>query len=571
MLLSSTSNDLNLKTHLSILQDSSERFAHSAAFKIPSTESTSSGIPRWDTITFKQFHDDVELCARHWARQLNVRGGVPPKSVVGLWIGGYTYSDVLHIYGISKAGYVPQLFSLRLPNPTVIYELLQKAGAKALVCDEGTLSSIAGQATDSPVPIFTATSLSNIELSSGSLLHEINDSYLTSEEQPINPSDCAFVFHTSGSTSGSPKLVPCNYRWLDAVARKASQLCVPIGRNGQDVSTWIGSMCHIGQTTMLICLMQYGTCIVQPRRFPYPADELAAMVEHCNVNRIWQFSAFFSALLRTARQNPRFIRVLAGLDEVTTCGMALSKEDQDFAYKSGVNLQEIFGSTELGGSTLVSIGGEDPNTRRHLRPLSGLAYEFRPVHTSMDEDDLELDNAGHQSTNHLLEFVVSKDSGDCPDISLRNPEDGDFHTGDLFIEVGPGRYIFVGRDDDWIKTENSLRCDTKSIEDNARAMCGSLISDCIVVGTGRPSPVLFIENPATDVEVSKLKKDIWRKIRPFHKRRYVHESITSAEMIIVVPVGSLPRTASKGNIRRKTVEEDFRAQLDKLYGVSNFS
>ncbi|KAJ3903806.1 acetyl-CoA synthetase-like protein [Lentinula edodes] len=562
----SSSSKPKLLTHLSILRDSSERFARSAAFKVPSVESTSTGIPRWDTITFKQFSDDVQLCARYWARELNIRGNIPRKSVVGLWIGGYTYSDVLHIYGISKAGYVPQLFSLRLPDPTVIFELLQKAGARALVCDQGTSSSIGDQGMmNSPVPIFTAISFSDIEVSSRSLLQDVNDSYLVSEEEPVDPSDCAFVFHTSGSTSGSPKLVPCNYRWLDAVARKASQLCVPLNKNGQDVSTWIGSMCHIGQTTMLICLMQYGTCIAQPKRFPYPADELAAMVEHCNVNRIWQFSAFFSALLRAARSNPDFLRVLVGLDEVTTCGMALSKEDQDFAYKSGINLQEIFGSTELGGSTLVSLGGEDPNTRRHLRPLSGLAYEFRPVNTSAQAED---GDSGHQSTNRLLEFVVLAASGDCPDVSLRNPEDGDFHTGDLFIEVGSGKYIFAGRDDDWIKTESSLRCDTKSIEDNARAMCGSLISECIVVGTGRPSPVLFVESTA-GVDETKLKKDIWRKIRQFHRRRYIHESITSADMIIVVPPGSLPRTASKGNIRRKAVEEEYKTQLDKLFGVTD--
>jgi acyl-coenzyme A synthetase/AMP-(fatty) acid ligase len=251
--------------------------------------------------------------------------------------------------------------------------------------------------------------------------------------------------------------------------------------------------------------------------------------------------------------------MLISLDEVTTCGMALSQEDQDYAYSNGINLKEIFGSTELGGSTLVSVGGKDPSTRHHLRPLAGFSYEFRPTHSDADLDV-------HQSTSRLLEFVVLPESGDCPDISLRNPDDGNFHTGDLFIEAGPGTYIFAGRDDDWIKTENSLRCDTKSIEDNARAMCGPLISECIVVGTGRPSPVLFVESDG-EVPERKLKKEIWKKIRHFHSRRYLHEKIT-AEMIIVIPKGSLPRTASKGNIRRKAVEEAFKARLDKLYGVS---
>lgn len=107
----------------------------------------------------------------------------------------------------------------------------------------------------------------------------------------------------------------------------------------------------------------------------------------------------------------------------------------------------------------------------------------------------------------------------------------------------------------------------RSIEDNARAMCGTLISECIAVGTARPSPVLFVETEA-EMDESKLKREIFRKIRQFHSRRYTHESITSAKMIIVVPKGTLPRTASKGNIRRKAVEEEYRTQLDELYNVS---
>ncbi|KAF5389415.1 hypothetical protein D9757_004334 [Collybiopsis confluens] len=550
----------SLNTHLSILQASSKRFANSAAFKIPSARSTASAVPTWDTITFKQFHDDVELCAKFWARELYLRSNVQPKSIVGVWIGGFAYSDIVHIYGLSKAGYVPQLFSLRLPNPTVIFELLHKAGAKALICDSGTIGSITPSTTAGNLPILSACPFPDVQALAQTLVTEVPNSYLTTNEEPVDPSEYVFVFHTSGSTSGSPKLVPCTYRWLDAIARKASQLCVPKDLNRQDVSTWIGSMCHIGQTTMLICLMQYGTCVVQPNSFPFSAGELMSMTEHCHVNRIWQFAAFFSAHLRAARQNPKILAMLANLEEVTTCGMALSQEDQDYAYNNGIKLMNIFGSTELGGSTMISVGGSDAATRHHLRPLTGYSYEFRPTHPE------EASNDEYQSTNRLLEFVVLSDSGDCPDISLRNSNDNSFHTGDLFIEVAHGRYVFAGRDDDWIKTENSLRCDTKSIEDNARAMCGSLISECIAVGTGRPSPVLFVEsNP--EVFENKLKKEIWRKIRHFHSRRYIHESITSSNMIIVVPKGSLPRTASKGNIRRKAVEEEYKVQLDKLYDV----
>ncbi|KAJ3891354.1 hypothetical protein GG344DRAFT_76959 [Lentinula edodes] len=536
---------LSLLTHLNILKDSSERFSNRAVFKIPSEESTSTGIPHWETITFKQFYDDVELCAKYWARELGSK--VPSNSVVGMWIGGFTYSDVLHIYAVSRAGYIPQLFSLRLPNPVVIYELLAKANASALICDSLTSGFIDGNC---PIPVLHAPVFTDIDFA------------LSSEPAPLfpacGPSDCAFIFHTSGSTSGSPKLVPCNYRWLDAVARKANQTAVPRDSNRQDVSTWLGSMCHIGQTTLLISLMQYGTCIIQPKRIPCATEELIEMIKFGNLNRLWQFATFFSIHLKAARKDPKLLSLLVSLEEVTTCGMALSQEDEAFAYQSGIKLKNIFGSTECGGTTLVSIGGNDPTTRHHLRPLQGLSYAFVPIASTAEE---------HQSTARLFEFVVLSDSGDCPDVSLRQ-SDGHFHTGDLFQEVGLGSYVFAGRDDDWIKTENSLRCDTKSIEDNARAMCGTLISECIAVGTGRPSPTLFVETNS-ELDESKLKREIFRKIRHFHSRRYIHESILSPRMIIIVPKGTLPRTASKGNIRRKAVEEAYKSRLDELYASGN--
>ena len=95
-------------------------------------------------------------------------------------------------------------------------------------------------------------------------------------------------------------------------------------------------------------------------------------------------------------------------------------------------------------------------------------------------------------------------------------------------------------------------------------MCGNLIATCIVVGSGRPSPVMFIE-PGVDMDHDKLKKEIIRKTRHFHSRRYLHERIISPDMLLIVPRHSLPRTATKGNIRRKAVEEAYKDLLDQIY------
>jgi hypothetical protein len=116
--------------------------------------------------------------------------------------------------------------------------------------------------------------------------------------------------------------------------------------------------------------------------------------------------------------------------------------------------QNVFGSTEC-GPMLLSIGGKG-HTARLLRPLEGVSYGFSPIDPSTPSEST------HQSTGRMLELVILSESRDCPALHMRRA-DGHFHTGDLFQEVSPGLYVSRGRNDDWIKSDNGLRCDTKCV------------------------------------------------------------------------------------------------------------
>ena len=317
-------------------------------------------------------------------------------------------------------------------------------------------------------------------------------------------------------------------------------------------------MCHIGQTFMLLGALQHGSCTIQPTQIAFSSRELMEMVTRCRLNRLNQFATFLVGHLRGSRKDGKLLATLQGLDEVLYSGLALPQEDEEYAYLHNIPLRNLFGSTEC-GAMLLSMGGNGSDAK-YLRPIEGTSYGFFPTTP-------EPQSGVHQNANmQLKELVILSESGDCPDPSLRST-DGHFHTGDLFLEPIPGHYISRGRDDDWIKSQNSLRCDTKAIEDNVRATCGDLVSDCIVVGNGRPSPALFVE-PKTEMNEERLKKDIIRRTRHFHSRRYLHERITSTKFIFIVPKGTLPRTATKGNIRRRAVEDAFKDMLDNVYGTS---
>ena len=105
----------------------------------------------------------------------------------------------------------------------------------------------------------------------------------------------------------------------------------------------------------------------------------------------------------------------------------------------------------------MSIGGKGQDALL-LVPVEGVSYGFFPIES---DDEPSTSTVAHQSsTGPLLEFVVLSESADCPDVSLRSA-DGHFHTGDLFLEVKPGKYLFRGRRDDWIKCGHGAKCDTK--------------------------------------------------------------------------------------------------------------
>ena len=331
-------------------------------------------------------------------------------------------------------------------------------------------------------------------------------------------------------------------------------------------------MSHIGQTFMLMGFLQHGSCTVQPTALPFSSDELLDMVNRCGLNRLNQFASFLGTHLRNSRTNPALLAALKGLDELLYTGLPLAVEEEAWAYKNGILIRNCFGSTEV-GAMMLSVGGRGSDAPQ-LRAIEGTAYSFIPATpTPSTEADSDSETGYTDANQRLLELVILSHSGDCPHPSLRGP-DGHYHTGDLFIEVAPGRYVSRGRDDDWIKSATALRCDTRAIEENVLATCADLVAACVVVGNGRPSPALFVEpklaagNACSDADAERLKRDIVRRTRHFHSRRYVHERIDSPAFVVVVPSGTLPRTATKGNIRRRAVEEKFREELDRIYASS---
>jgi len=301
--------------------------------------------------------------------------------------------------------------------------------------------------------------------------------------------------------------------------------------------------------------MVHGACIVKMPKTNFAFDEIVDMVERCGLNMLSQFPPFLIAHIRRSRSDPKVLSVLKNMKRITFGGTVLPKEEEEWACSQQMPLLNVFASTET-GMTLASALGEV-----ELRPVTDSGCIFQPA---LCEESLE---GADVVRKQILELVIPPISLCCPDESYC-AADGNFYTGDLFHEVRPGVFVYQGRNDDWVKTDNALRCNTKAIEDEVHKLCSDLVLTCVAVGHMRPAPTLFVEPANLNIDHDTVKAEIVRRLKPFSDTRYVHEKMVNPNHIIVVEPNVLPRTATKGNIRRQAVEQMFKVQLDALYGVS---
>jgi acyl-coenzyme A synthetase/AMP-(fatty) acid ligase len=135
-----------------------------------------------------------------------------------LRITGVKYSDLAHIYGLARAGFIIEVLNANCTIP-IIRDLFAKTGGKALIFDRKFASLV----DDLSLPSLVIPELSDLPAVS-SPLPALPD---------VTPDDIALIFHTSGTTSGLPKPVPETHRWLKCQAQVQwpnLMQCYPDGR-----------------------------------------------------------------------------------------------------------------------------------------------------------------------------------------------------------------------------------------------------------------------------------------------------------------------------------------------------
>ncbi|KAF9263032.1 acetyl-CoA synthetase-like protein [Marasmius fiardii PR-910] len=574
---------ITFQTPLTHLQQAVARWPSSPAFKIPITVGEGRSFAGYNIITYTDFDNDIVRYAKYWSAKLS-KSDITPGEVVTLCLEGDKYTDFLHIFGLLRAGFVVHCMSFGSfsDSADVLPSIFGKVDTNALIFEQGWFDPTSLQAQESIRHIKFHPSLTIREPPG---LHEDGTYGYEDHELPpiptldeIQPEQIAMIYHTSGTVSGIPKIVPYSYRRLGALIIKAKLYVVPSNTtegNGscQETWTWMDHSADLAQFTRIMSSLHYGCSIIQCK--PTSVTELKTMVEFGGLDRAMMFPALLTRFLRQSREDSEVLALLVGLKGINSSGGSVSPRDLRYAKQEGINIKICFASNE---SAATFVGKEfqslDVDADDELRYL----YSITEV---MGDEASRL--FAHRFVPYeggeLKELVLLPNSADCPHKSFCNPEDGCYHTGDLFQEIPaetdsePKRYLFRGRKDDWIMMMDASKCDAGAIENDVRQTCDDLVLECVVVGTHRPSPALIVEAKDDTVAImetrnAELRREIFRRITSLdsHRKRFEFERIESPERIIVVPARSLIRTAKKGIVRRQKMEEAFEKELDRVYG-----
>ncbi|GLB41447.1 putative AMP-binding enzyme [Lyophyllum shimeji] len=508
----------------------------------------STTVPSWTSISYGTYLNDLNNAAAYWKCHLD-RLGVQENEVVGIWVTGLHYADLVHLYALIRAGFIPQVFNLAmLSKGPMINELLHVRAGKAFIYDK----YYAAEVQHVRVPTAVIPELSSIPVTPPSQLGSLPQA---------QDEDVAVIFHTTGTTSGRPKSVPQTHKWLKCQSQVNWPGAWQGGDGSQKCFNNLGSFGSVGSATAINYLSPTGQCLIQTSKPDFDADEFLAMVRKEGLNNMLLFASWFSKLLKVARTSPEVLEALRSMQQISYTGEALNPDDARWVVEQGIPVAVIYATTETAICMVSDL--KDPGNLPSMRLIEGMNCKLLLRRISASSEAAE--DPGHDE--HLFDFFVPEDAGNCPHSSVRNRPDGHI-TGDLFEETRPGYYIFRGRSDDWIRTGHGRLgfCDTKAIEDNVKLTCSDLVQNCVVVGNAKPV-VLFVEPASAFAESVRnpieLKAEILKRLGPFEASLYAHERIEGR--VVIVPPGSLPRTKEKGNIRRKAVEEDFAGILEEIY------
>lgn len=395
---------------------------------------------------------------------------------------------------------------------------------------------------------------------------------LKAESSPANiPSSCktgdvAYLFHTSGTSSGLPKPIPQLHHAAVGVLPR-----LPDGEGHSTFSTT--PLYHGGIADCLRAWTSNATIHLFPGTQPITSANIQRFTDRANrflhgACPVKYFTCVPYVLQMLSEESsdpdvPSGLALLQSMELVGVGGAALPQAVGDDLVSKGVKLVSRFGSAECGFLLSSNRDYETDHEWSFLRADPSLQpeyYDFEP------QTHRENDNSPP-----LFEFVVKPG---WPHRGKTNRPDGSYATADLFEQHPsiPNAWRYHSRADAQITLLSGKKFDPAPVEAEllSSAVGKRILEDAMIFGAGREAPgMLLIPRWNIDfINDSQVINDIWPTIEKMNSETQNHARIPKGSLLVIRSKEedrtTIPKS-SKGTILRRQAEALFSEDIERIY------
>ena len=365
----------------------------------------------------------------------------------------------------------------------------------------------------------------------------------------LEAQDPAFIFHTSGTSTGLPKPIVQShhaaFRVLPALdgRQSASFTTTPLYHGG------IADCLRAWTSRALIWLFPAANVPITTDNIRFSISAAASATLTASAPQVKYFSSV-PYVLQMLADDAAGLKILQSMEIVGVGGAALSSKTGDDLVQQGVNLVSRFGSAECG---FLLSSRRDYSTDKEWQYL-----RLFPQSNYLSFED-QNDGSG------FYELIVKRA---WPHIAKSNREDGSFATSDLF-EPHPtirSAWKYTSRSDSQIILTTGKKFDPAPLEDLI-ASTSPLIREVMVFGSNRQSAgvLVFPSQDSLSVKDSVVEEEIWNSIQDINSKGQDHTRIYRDKIVIMSANQPLLERSSKGTLLRGAVEKKFAEDIDWAY------
>lgn len=445
--------------------------------------------------------------------------------------------------GLMRLGHAVLLIAPQC-QPAAIKSLCEQCEVKLLLHDE-VYADLAKEAAAHDGATISAQPLS-LALSD---LMSHSPADLPSPNPAVQQNDVAYLHHTSGTSSGTPKPIPQPHR--------AAVCVLPSFESGKDNATFTTTPLYHGGIADLFRAWTSSALIwlFPGKAVPITATNvvrcLDVAAEAASLSTSMPPVKYFSSVpyvLQMLEADSAGLKHLQSMSIVGVGGAALPTEIGDKLVKQGVNLISRFGSAECGFLMSSHRDYSKDGEWQYLRLPSDAAF----VRFEAQDDNLS-------------ELVVLPG---WPHMAKKNRDNGAFATADLF-EPHPtieGAWKYHSRADSQLTLITGKKFDPAPLE--AAIATSDLVEDALIFGNGRPYPgvLLFRSAKAKNLNNDEFVKDLWPAMEKLNNESQDHARVSQSMLVAMAVLETPLEKSSKGTILRGAVEKRFSKEIDGAYG-----